>query len=566
MAATARIVYCFCMAEALDPARLSSLPEDLRVAFKALAEKSFELDIERAARRHLAAEKSDLEVQNADLEAQNAFLKEANSRLEHLVREFRRARFGPRSEKLDSDQQQLTFEDIEIAIAEVRESVARRTGASREANVERQQRRSRALPKELPRIEQVIEPVSIACPCGCGTMAKIGEDRTERLDVTPVQFQVIVTIRPRYACPKGRAAVSQAPAPAHLIEAGLPTEAMLAQVIVSKYSEHLPLYRQAQIFARHGVTIERSTLADWVGRAAFHLAPIVDRMAELLKRSNKLFMDETTAPVLDPGRGKTKTGYLWALARDDRPFGGADPPGVVFRYAPGRGGVHAEQMLAGFDGVLQVDGYAGYNRLEKTDRQGGSPLRLAYCWSHGRREVIKAMPEAGSPIGDEILQRIAALYAIEKQIRGAAPEVRRTTRQERSEPLVAELNVFVRAQREQLSRKSNMGQALGYLMNHWDGLCVYLDDGRVEMDNNPVENLIRPLTLNRKNALFAGHDEGAQNWARLASLIGTCKLNGVEPFAYMKATLEALAAGHRNADIDMLLPWNFSALRTAAAV
>jgi len=177
-------------------------------------------------------------------------------------------------------------------------------------------------------------------------------------------------------------------------------------------------------------------------------------------------------------------------------------------------------MLAGFDGVLQVDGYAGYNRLGKTDRQGGSPLRLAYCWSHGRREVIKAMPEAGSPIGDEILQRIAALHAIEKQIRGAAPEVRRATRQERSEPLVAELNVFVRAQREQLSRKSNMGHALGYLMNHWDGLCVYLDDGRVEMDNNPVENLIRPLTLNRKNALFAGHDEGGQNWARLSAFTG----------------------------------------------
>jgi len=579
MAATARIVYYFCMAEALDPARLSSLPEDLRVAFKALVEKSFELDIERAARLHLEAEKSDLEAtksileaeksdlaaEKSDLEAQNAFLKEANARLEHLVREFRRTQFGPRSEKLDADQQQLAFEDIEIAIADVHESVTRRTGASREANVERQQRRARALPKELPRIEQVIEPVSIACPCGCGTMAKIGEDRTERLDVTPAQFQVIVTIRPRYACPKGRAGVSQAPAPAHLIEAGLPTEAMLAQVIVSKYSEHLPLYRQAQVFARHGVMIERSTLADWVGRAAFHLAPIVDRMAELLKRSSKLFMDETTAPVLDPGRGKTKTGYLWALARDDRPFGGADPPGVVFRYAPGRGGVHAEQMLAGFNGVLQVDGYAGYNRLEKTGRQGGSPLRLAYCWSHGRREVIKAMPEVGSPIGDEILQRIAALYAIEKQIRGASPEVRRATRQERSEPLVAELNVFVRAQRERLSPKSNMGKALAYLANHWEGLCVYLSDGRVEMDNNPVENLIRPLTLNRKNALFAGHDEGAQNWARLASLIGTCKLNGVEPFAYMKATLEALAAGHSNADIDMLLPWNFSALRTAAA-
>jgi transposase len=558
MAATVRIVYCFGMDEALDPARLSSLPEDLRAAFEALVEKSFDLDIERAARLHLEAEKS-------QLEAENGFLKEANARLEHLLREFRRARFGPRSEKLDADQQQLAFEDIEIAIAEVRESVARRTGASHETNVERPQRRCRALPKELPRIERVIEPASIACPCGCGSMVRIGEDRSERLDVTPAQFQVIVTVRPRYACPKGRAGVSQAPAPAHLIEAGLPTEALLAQVIVSKYSEHLPLYRQAQVIARHGVPIERSTLADWVGRAAFHVAPIVERMAELLKRSTKLFMDETTAPVLDPGRGKTKTGYLWALARDDRPFGGADPPGVVFRYAPGRGGMHAEQMLAGFDGVLQVDGFAGYNRLQKVDRQGGSPLRLAYCWSHGRREVIKAMPEAGSPIGDEILQRIAALYAIEKQIRGAAPEQRRTVRQERAKPLVAECEAFIRAQRARLSPKTSMGHALAYLANHWQGLCVYLDDGRVEMDSNPVENLIRPLTLSRKNSLFAGHDEGAQNWARLASLIGTCKLNGIEPFAYMKATLEAIATGHPNADIDLLLPWSLCAQSAAAA-
>ncbi|MGA8818695.1 MAG: IS66 family transposase, partial [Xanthobacteraceae bacterium] len=548
------------MVDAIDPARLDSLPADLRAAFeaqaRALAETSLQLDIERKARLHRDAEKSDLEVKNSgleaknsDLAAENAFLKEVKARLEYLVHELRRARFGPRSEKLDPDQQQLAFEDIEIAIAEVQESVGSRAEAldetADETNLEHRQRRSRALPKELPRIEQVIEPPSIACPCGCGSMIKIGEDRSERLDVTPAQFRVIVTIRPRYACPKGRAGVTQAPAPARLIEAGLPTEAMIAQVIVSKYSEHLPLYRQAQVFARHGVAIERSTLADWVGRAAFHLAPIVERMAELLKRSGKLFMDETTAPVLDPGRGKTKTGYLWALARDDRPFGGTDPPGVVFRYAPGRGGMHAQEMLAGFDGVLQVDGFTGYNRLQKADRQGGSPLRLAYCWSHGRREVIKAIPEVGSPIGDEILQRIAGLYAIEKQIRGTSPDQRRAVRQQRAKPLVADLEAFIRAQRERLSPRSNMGRALAYLANHWEGLCVYLDDGRVEMDSNPVENLIRPLTLNRKNSLFAGHDEGAQNWARLASLVATCKLNGVEPFAYMKTTLEALTAGHR---------------------
>lgn len=568
------------MVDAIDPARLDSLPADLRAAFeaqaRALAETSLQLDIERKARLHRDAEKSDLEVKNSgleaknsDLAAENAFLKEVKARLEYLVHELRRARFGPRSEKLDPDQQQLAFEDIEIAIAEVQESVGSRAEAldetADETNLEHRQRRSRALPKELPRIEQVIEPPSIACPCGCGSMIKIGEDRSERLDVTPAQFRVIVTIRPRYACPKGRAGVTQAPAPARLIEAGLPTEAMIAQVIVSKYSEHLPLYRQAQVFARHGVAIERSTLADWVGRAAFHLAPIVERMAELLKRSGKLFMDETTAPVLDPGRGKTKTGYLWALARDDRPFGGTDPPSVVFRYAPGRGGMHAQEMLAGFDGVLQVDGFTGYNRLQKADRQGGSPLRLAYCWSHGRREVIKAIPEVGSPIGDEILQRIAGLYAIEKQIRGTSPDQRRAVRQQRAKPLVADLEAFIRAQRERLSPRSNMGRALAYLANHWEGLCVYLDDGRVEMDSNPVENLIRPLTLNRKNSLFAGHDEGAQNWARLASLVATCKLNGVEPFAYMKTTLEALTVGHRNAELDQLLPWNFAPRIAAAA-
>jgi len=345
--ALARISYDSRMVDAIDPARLGSLPADVRAAFetqaKALAETSFQLDIERKARLHLAAEKSELEAKNSELAAENAFLIEAKTRLEHLVHELRRARFGPRSEKLDPDQQQLAFEDIEITIAEVQESVGRPPGASDqtsdETKVKPPQRRSRALPKQLPRVEQVIEPASIACPCGCGSMVKIGEDRSERLDVTPAQLRVIVTIRPRYACPKGRTGVAQAPAPAHLIEAGLPTEALIAQVIVSKYSEHLPLYRQAQVFARHGVMIERSTLADWVGRAAFHLAPIVERMAELLKRSGKLFMDETTAPVLDPGRGKTKTGYLWALARDDRPFGGTDPPGVVFRYAPGRGGI-----------------------------------------------------------------------------------------------------------------------------------------------------------------------------------------------------------------------------------
>jgi transposase len=253
----ARLIYASRMVDAIDPARLGRLPADVRAAFeaqaKALAETFGALDQERSARRRFELKTSQLVAEKSNLAAENAFLKEANSRLEHLVQELRRARFGPRSEKLNPDQQQLVFEDIEIAIAEVQEFVGRRPGASDETNVKRPQRRSRALPKELPQIERVIEPASIACPCGCGTMVKIGEDRSERLDITPAQLRVIVTIRPRYACPKGRAGVTQAPAPAQLSEAGLPTEALIAHVIVSKYSEHLPLYRQAQIFARHGV-------------------------------------------------------------------------------------------------------------------------------------------------------------------------------------------------------------------------------------------------------------------------------------------------------------------------
>lgn len=543
------------MSPPLDPSLLEALPAELRTAVEAQIEA---LAVERAARLHLDAE-------NADLRSRNAELAALNARLEHLARETKRARFGPRSEKLDPDQLELTFEDIETAIAAAQETHDTAVAARGQARPARQPRTSRALPKDLPREERLIEPKSLACPCGCGDMVRIGEDRSERLNITPAQFCVIVTIRPRYACPKGRAGVVQQKAPPTLIEGGLPTEATIAHVLVSKYSEHLPLYRQAQVMARHGLSIDRSTLADWVGRAAFHLAPVVERMAALLKRSGKLFMDETTAPVLDPGRGRTKTGYLWAMLRDDRPWGGGDPPGVVFTYAPGRAGLHAERMLEGFEGVLQVDGYGGYNRLADDRRERGAPLRLAYCWAHARREIIKATPKAGSPIADKTLKRIASLYGIEKDIRGQGPEQRRAVRQDRSMPLLDEFEAWLRAQAARLSRKSEMGKALAYILTRWNGLTLFADDGRVEMDSNLVENQIRPLALNRKNALFAGHDEGAQNWARIASLIATCKMNGVEPFAYMRTTLEAIAAGHPHANLDDLLPWAFPRTAVKAA-
>lgn len=488
-----------------------------------------------------------------------AALTEITQRQEHLIAELNHALHGKRSEKLTEDERQLAFEDLSIALAEVevqKDHLAAKTGAKRAAKPA-PKRTIGNLPAALPRIEEVIEPASLICPCGCGIMHKIGEDRSERLDIVPAQLRVIVTVRPKYACRTCTDGVTQAPAPAHLIMGGLPTEAAIAHVLVSKYADHLPLYRQSQILARAGLDLHRAVLADWVGKAAFHLKPIVDRLAEHLKRSDKLFMDETTAPVLDPGRGKTKTGYLWALARDDRPWGGEDPPGVVYFYAPGRAGENAETFLTGFDGILQIDGYQGYNRLTKPTRKGGDPIRVAHCWAHARRKLKEVFDRDGSEIAAEGLRHIAEIYAVEADIRGVDPGQRLSARKARTAPLVAAFGDWLQAQRRKISSKSRLGEKLSYIHNHWDGLQTFLTDGRVEIDNNRVENLIRPIALSRKNALFAGHDEGAIAWGRVASLIETCKINGIEPFAYLKATLTAIANGHPQNSIDDLLPWNF---------
>ena len=302
--------------------------------------------------------------------AEVAALKEITRRQAHLIAELSHALRGKRSEKLSEDDRQLAFEDLSIPLAEVEEAKLQRGMTPDPAPAAKPaiKRTIGNLPSDLPRIVQVIEPDSLICPCGCGEMHKIGEDRSERLDIVPAHLRVIVTVRPKYACRTCTDGVVQAPASAHLVTGGLPTEATIAHVLVSKYADHLPLYRQSQILARNGLDLHRAVLADWVSKAAFHLAPIVERMAQELKRSTKLFMDEATAPVLDPGRGATKTGYLWALARDDRAWGRQEPPGVVYSYAPGRSGEHGEAFLAGFNGILQIDGYTGYNRLTKAAR------------------------------------------------------------------------------------------------------------------------------------------------------------------------------------------------------
>jgi transposase len=530
----------------------ASLPHPQRDVFEALQRQVANLE------GHLTASHS----QVAELKGLVAALRELTERQESLIRELHAARFGKSSERLTPDERQLVFEDLEVALAQTETETAE-TEQNTASGTQRRKKRKPAnrnlgnLPKDLPRIEQVIEPESTVCPCGCGQMHRIGEDRTERLDIIPAQVQVIVTVRPKYACRSCTEGVTQAAAPAHIVEGGLPSEGAIAHVLIAKYADHLPLYRQAGILKRSGIDIHRSTLAGWVGKAAFHLTPVVDRLAEHLKTSSKLLMDETTAPVLDPGRGKTKTGYLWALARDDRAWAGNDPPGVVYHYAPGRSGKHAETLLDGFDGILQIDGYAGYNRLARPTREGGKPVRFAFCWAHCRRKLREIFDSDGSPIAAQGLHRIAELYAIEAEVRGRTAEKRLAVRKARSAPLVADFGIWLARQRQRVSAKSRLGQKLGYIARHFDGLKVFLEDGRVEMDTNNVENLIRPLTLNRKNALFAGHDEGGAAWGRIASLIETCKLNGVEPFAYLKATLEAIARGLPQSRLDELLPWNF---------
>jgi transposase len=477
------------------------------------------------------------------------------AQLEKLVAAFRQAAFGRRSEKSDPDQFELALEDLETAIAvvhaeeDVEDRAARRPAKPRSTN-------RGSLPKHLPRIEEIIEPESLVCRCG-GCLHCIGEDVSERLDVIPAQFRVIVTRRPKYACRSCTDGVVQAPAPARLIPGGMPTEAAVAHVLVSKYADHLPLYRQAQIYSRQGVALDRSTLADWVGRAAFELRPVYDALMADLKRSSKLFMDETRAPVLDPGARKTKTGYFWALARDDRPWSGTAPPGVAFTYAPGRGGLHAERILQGFGGILQVDGYTGYNRLIAPGRVGAG-IQLAYCWAHARRKLIDITRAGTAPIAEEGLRLIRELYAIEADIRGMHPDGRLAARQERSAPAAALIKEWLDHHRTRVSAKAPLGEALSYIAKYWAGLELFLTDGRIELDNNAVERTIRPIALNRKNALFAGHDAGAENWAVIASLIEICKLNGVDPYAWLAATLQAIVADHKQSRINELLPWNYA--------
>ena len=482
-----------------------------------------------------------------------------SERLRQIIRELQRHRFGRRAESLPEEQLQFALEEAEqIEAAGVAQS---ENPSERKACAAKRRTNRGALPLHLPRIETVIDVSSTTCPGCSGTLHRIGEDVSERLDIVPAQFRVLVVRRPKYACRTCEDVVVQAPAPTRLIEGGLPTEATVAQVLVSKYADHLPLYRQAQIYARQGVNLDRSTLADWVGRAAFLLRPVHQRLLDKLKASSKLFADETTAPVLDPGRGRTKTGQLFAYARDDRPWGGSDPPGVAYVYAPNRKAAQPIAHLAGFRGILQVDGYAGYKVLAQRNE-----VSLAFCWSHVRRRFYELAQSGPAPIASEALQRIAALYRIEDEIRGRSAGERVAVRQERSRPLVEALQPWLREKLSLISQKTKLAEAIRYALSRWAGLGFFLDDGRVEIDNNTVERAIRPIALNRKNALFAGSDGGAEHWAVIASLIETCKLIEIEPHGYLADVITRIVNGHPQSRLDELLPWAYPATPKLKAV
>ena len=366
-------------------------------------------------------------------------------------------------------------------------------------------------------------------------------------------LRVLRIRRPRYGC-RTCGTIHQAPAPERPIAKGLASPALLAHVLVAKYCDHLPLYRQSQIFARQGVKLNRSTLANWVGGAAWWLEPLRARLAEQVFASGKLFADDTPLPVLDPGRGRTRTGRLWVYARDDRPWAGSDPPAAVYFYSQDRKAERPAAHLNRFRGVLQVDGYAGFERL--TAR---GDIVLAACWAHTRRKFYDVHQATDSPIAAEALRRIAELYAIDQDIRGQSADARRSIRSLRSRPLAEDMKTWLEKQLCRVPPRGGLAEAIRYALARWTALCRFLDDGRIELDTNTVERAIRPVALGRKNHLFAGSDGGADRWAIVASLIATAKLNDVEPYAYLKDVLERMTNGHPMSHIDDLLPWNWKA-------
>ena len=473
------------------------------------------------------------------------------AKLKFQLARYRRAEFGRSSEKLRRE-----IEQLELAIETLEEDQAERLAAASPAvaaviadAVERHKPARRPLPDHLPR-EETRHHAPGACPTCGGGLRHVGEDVTETLDYVPGRFKVIRHIRAKLSC-RACDTVVAAPAPDHAIARGRAGAGLLAHIVVSKYDDHLPLYRQAEIFAREGVKLETSTLSGWVGATAAALQPLIDALAGEVIASDTLHVDDTPVPVLAPGIGKTKTGRLWTYVRDERAFAGARPPAALFFYSPDRRGEHPRAHLKEFRGVIHADGYAGFNELF-----AGGQIAEAACWAHVRRKFFDVHAATASPIAKEALDRIGQLYRVEETINGAAPDHRRRERQKRSNPIAEALAVWADETVRKLSRKSELAAAFRYMRGRWPALVRCFDDGRLALDNNPAERALRGIAIGRKNWLFAGSDAGGRRAAAMYSLIESAKLNGLNPQLYITDVLTRIA-DHPARQIAELLPWNW---------
>ena len=529
---------------------VSDLPDDVD-ALKAMI---------LAMAREQAANEARLATATAEIARLEAVEKSANERITNLtsiLKVLQRTQHGTRSERLrlgiDDDQVSFAFEEVETGLSAIQSELDRAAGDK----PKRASRPRKGFAAHLERIEEVIEP---DIPDDCVGLEKvlIGEDRSERLDVVPPKFRVIVTRRPKYAF-RERDGVIQALAPAHIIESGLPSERLLAYIAVSKYADGLPLYRQEAIYLRDGVEISRSLMAQWMGHLGFELQILADYILERVKAGDRVFADETTLPTLAPGTGKATKAWLWAYARDDRPYGGTSPPMVAYRFEDGRGADCVARHLSGFSGILQVDGYSAYTSLVKLRAKTGSneTVQLAGCWAHLRRKFYDLHISGVSKAATTTIVTMAELWRIEDEARGANPESRREQRQEKSATIVAGLFDLWERELGKVSGKSKTAEAIRYALTRREALERFLNDGRIEIDSNIVERAIRPQTITRKNSLFAGSEGGGRTWATLATLLQTAKMNNVDPLEWLSQTLTRIAKGWPAFEIDALMPWNF---------
>lgn len=497
----------------------------------------------------------DKDARIAELEAALAARDTLIETLRFQLAQLRRLTFGQSSEKLS-----LQIEQLELALEELEGEAELKVARKAETVPVERAAPIRSLPDHLPREEHRIEPAAGSCNCpDCGgALRPLGQDSDEMLDALPVQWRVIRTIRPKYSCRLCEKIV-QAPVPVKAIARGKATFGTLAHVIVSKFDHHLPLYRQAEMMAAQGIDIDRSTLAGWAGQAAHLLDPIVTRIREEGRKAPKIHTDDTPVPMLVPGKGKTAQARLWTYVVDDRASGSSAPALVWYRFTPDRSGIHPQTELKDFTGLLQADGYAGYDKL-----YAGNRIRQIACWAHFRRKIFENHQTSPTSLTADLLARIAGLYLVEDDVRCQPPDLRRQHRQERTKPQIDALRSVIDDALRRLSPKSNMAKALVYGRKRWDALTRFLDEGSAEIDNNIAERSLRSIAVGRKNWLFAGSKAGGERAAAIYSVIETCKLNGIEPQAYIADVIEKIAADWPASRWDELMPWNWASDDTKA--